>query len=184
MVAHHKTRTSPSKYSDKDPCNFLRTCKDIIKHWLVLPSSVKVYVLFAWLISYDWKYCWLIYCERKILFVCWKSTAYKPSEQGDNQNTSQHMIICVVHIPYIWLYLKCRSYAKAGKKWLKEWMHRIQWSGAFCTRYLEWKCTRSLEQDAAACFSDFHAIGEEPRRMQYPMMKRWSIRSLAQVEFE
>jgi len=30
-----------------------------------------------------WKYCWLICCEKKILFVGWKSTAYKPSEHGD-----------------------------------------------------------------------------------------------------
>ena len=28
--------------------------------------------LFAWLISHGWKYCWLICCERKILFVGWK----------------------------------------------------------------------------------------------------------------
>ena len=28
--------------------------------------------MFAWLISHDWKYCWLICCERKILFVGWK----------------------------------------------------------------------------------------------------------------
>ena len=30
------------------------------------------YALFAWLISHGWKYCWLICCERKILFVSWK----------------------------------------------------------------------------------------------------------------
>ena len=36
----------------------------------------------TWLKSHGWKYRWLICCERKILFVCWKSMAYKPSEQG------------------------------------------------------------------------------------------------------
>jgi hypothetical protein len=36
--------------------------------------------LFIWLKSYGWKYCSLICCERKILFVGWKSTAYKTSE--------------------------------------------------------------------------------------------------------
>ena len=39
-------------------------------------------VLIAWLISHDWKYYWLIYCERKILFVGWKSTTNKLSEGG------------------------------------------------------------------------------------------------------
>ena len=41
-----------------------------------------------------------------------------------------------------------------------------------------------LEQDIATCFLDFHAIGEEPRRIQYPVMERWSVGSLAQVESE
>jgi hypothetical protein len=41
-----------------------------------------------------------------------------------------------------------------------------------------------LERDTAACFLDFHAIGEEPRRMQYPVMERRSLGSLAQVESE
>ena len=41
-----------------------------------------------------------------------------------------------------------------------------------------------LEQDTAACFLDFHAIGEEPRRIQYPVMERRSVGSLAQVKFE
>ena len=34
------------------------------------------------LVSHSWKYCWLICCERKILFVDWKNTAYKSNEQG------------------------------------------------------------------------------------------------------
>ena len=29
------------------------------------------------LISHGWNYSWLIWCERKILFVGWKSTTYK-----------------------------------------------------------------------------------------------------------
>ena len=41
-----------------------------------------------------------------------------------------------------------------------------------------------LERDTAACFLDFHAIGEEPRRMQYPVMEHRSVGSLAQVESE
>ena len=28
-----------------------------------------------------------------------------------------------------------------------------------------------LERDTTACFLDFYAIGEEPRRMQYPIME-------------
>jgi hypothetical protein len=40
------------------------------------------FALLAWLKSHGWKYFSLIYCERKILFVGWKSTAYKTSEQG------------------------------------------------------------------------------------------------------
>ena len=47
-----------------------------------LNSESKDFALFAWLISHGWKYCWLICCERKILFVGWKSTTYKPSEHG------------------------------------------------------------------------------------------------------
>ena len=34
----------------------------------------------VWLISHGWKYCWLIWCERKILFVSWKRIAYKPNK--------------------------------------------------------------------------------------------------------
>ena len=46
-------------------------------------SIFRRHPLFAWLISHGWKYCWLICRERKILFIGWKSTAYKPNEQGD-----------------------------------------------------------------------------------------------------
>jgi len=41
-----------------------------------------------------------------------------------------------------------------------------------------------LDQDTTACFLDFHARGDEPRRMQYPVMERRSVGSLAQVESE
>jgi hypothetical protein len=41
-----------------------------------------------------------------------------------------------------------------------------------------------LERETTACFLDFHAIGEEPRRMQYPVMERRYVGSLAQVESE
>jgi hypothetical protein len=41
-----------------------------------------------------------------------------------------------------------------------------------------------LEQDTAARFLDFHAIGEDPRRIQYHVMEQRSVGSLAQVESE
>ena len=40
-----------------------------------------ILALFAWLISQAEKYYLLICCERKILFLHWKSTAHKTSEQ-------------------------------------------------------------------------------------------------------
>jgi hypothetical protein len=33
--------------------------------------------------------------------------------------------------------LEMQVVCKARKKWLKEWMHGIQWSGIFCIRYLD-----------------------------------------------
>ena len=39
-----------------------------------------------------------------------------------------------------------------------------------------------LDRDTSACFLDFHARGDDPRRMQYPMMEWRSVGSLAQVE--
>ena len=39
------------------------------------------------LCSLGW-YRWLIYCEREILFVGWKGTAYKPSEHGVDEASS------------------------------------------------------------------------------------------------
>ena len=49
----------------------------------------------AWLISHVWNYCWLICCERKILFVGWKSMTYKPSEHDDS--------IIIWHIVYFYI---------------------------------------------------------------------------------
>jgi hypothetical protein len=43
------------------------------------------YALFAWLKSRNWKYYLLICCEKKIMFVAWKSMAYKTSEQDASQ---------------------------------------------------------------------------------------------------
>ena len=40
------------------------------------------------------------------------------------------------------------------------------------------------DRDTSACFLDFHARGDEPRRMQYPVMERRSVGSLAQMESE
>ncbi|CAN6312107.1 unnamed protein product [Urochloa humidicola] len=40
MVNYDKTRPFPSNYITSYPYDFLRICKDIIKHWLVLPDSV------------------------------------------------------------------------------------------------------------------------------------------------
>ena len=42
----------------------------------------------------------------------------------------------------------------------------------------------ALDRDTIACFLDFHARGDEPRKMQYLVMERRSIGSLAQVESE
>jgi len=42
------------------------------------PAPKTFYRLFG-LISYGWKYCWLIYYKRKILFIMWKRITYKPS---------------------------------------------------------------------------------------------------------
>jgi len=39
--------------------------------------------LFAGLKSHGWKYCSLVYCERKILLAGRKSTAYKTSERAE-----------------------------------------------------------------------------------------------------
>ena len=50
------------------------------------------------------KYGWLICCERKILFVGWKSTAYKPNEQD----------VCG----------KVRADARQGK-WYADWSEMI-----------------------------------------------------------
>jgi len=55
-------------------------------------ALLKMVYLFAWLISHGWKYCWLICCERKILFVGWKSTAYKASEQGQENSIVLQML--------------------------------------------------------------------------------------------
>ncbi|CAL5058018.1 unnamed protein product [Urochloa decumbens] len=41
MIAYDKMREFPSKYITSYPYDFLRICKDVIKHWLVLPDSVK-----------------------------------------------------------------------------------------------------------------------------------------------
>jgi hypothetical protein len=41
--------------------------------------------------SHGWKYCLLIYYERKILFVGWKSTAY--NERG-RRNTRETCFVC------------------------------------------------------------------------------------------
>ena len=49
----------------------------------IISQLLAATALFAWLIGHGWKYGWLICCERKILFVDWKSTVYKPSEQGE-----------------------------------------------------------------------------------------------------
>jgi hypothetical protein len=45
-----------------------------------LPKNNRT--LFVWLKRHGWKYYSLISCERKTLFVDWKSMAYKPNEQG------------------------------------------------------------------------------------------------------
>ena len=61
-------------------------CKDLRVIWSLnfrslasqtyLPCSFGLF----WLISHGWKYYWLIWCERKLLFIDWKSTAYKSNK--------------------------------------------------------------------------------------------------------
>ena len=46
--------------------------------------------LFTSQIRHGWKYCWLICCERKLLFIDWKSTTYKPNEQDSEQGLWQY----------------------------------------------------------------------------------------------
>ena len=53
-------------------------------NWKATDLLLVLYDMFAWLISQDWKYCWLICCERKILFIDWKSTPYKPVNRAIN----------------------------------------------------------------------------------------------------
>ena len=58
-----------------------------------------------------WKYCWLICYEKKILFVGWKSTAYKPSEHGVFQPWVVHCIALVLHwLPLAALVVYCATY--------------------------------------------------------------------------
>jgi len=50
------------------------------------------------LIRHDWKYCWLIWCERKILFVDWKSMTYKPNKYKRTglAGTSLYQVTCKI----------------------------------------------------------------------------------------
>ena len=74
LVLTQNTRPQPGKYPTKQ---------------LAVAGQ---FALFAWLITHGWKYCWLICYERKILFVGWKSTTYKPSEYGGNSfGPCQHL---------------------------------------------------------------------------------------------
>ena len=52
----------PATKPDQTSTSFLRHNQTMGNH----------FVLFTWLISHNWKYCWLIYCKKKILFVDWK----------------------------------------------------------------------------------------------------------------
>jgi hypothetical protein len=45
--------------------------------WAVYKKKIQMFLR-----NFTKKYCSLIYYERKILFLCWNSTADKPSEQG------------------------------------------------------------------------------------------------------
>ena len=55
----------------------------------------------VWLISHSWKYCWLIWCERKILFVGWKSTAYKPNKPKRTGRMSPYNFSSLQSSPFI-----------------------------------------------------------------------------------
>ena len=81
----------------------------------------------VWLVSYDWKYCYLIWCERKILFIDWKSTIYRldkhkrtwrlwvrriPTVNGFiNQRVDPLACLLLVQLSYYemrWDYMSCR----------------------------------------------------------------------------
>jgi hypothetical protein len=52
-------------------CNKLMPgCISLVGTTLVHKRSVN-FSMFAWLIRHGWKYCWLICCERKILYHHW-----------------------------------------------------------------------------------------------------------------
>jgi len=94
-------------------------------HWSVdhTPGSFGL----VWLISRSWKYYWLIWCERKILFVGWKSTAYKPNKTQTNRSITMSSV-CYASLTvncwmdgsrsdccqaYVWLQL-CKNTAHQG----------------------------------------------------------------------
>ena len=65
----------------------------------------KILTLFALLKSYGWKYCSLIYYKRKILFVCWNSTAHKTSAQGHYRHV-------------LFIYVQCLGPGRLGLRFL------------------------------------------------------------------
>ena len=74
VLSNITARLCMACYRPRNPSS----CKSIV----ICQQIMGVNALFAWLISHGWKYCWLIYCKRKILFVGCKNTAYKLNEQG------------------------------------------------------------------------------------------------------
>jgi hypothetical protein len=62
------------------PCHPWPMC-DSVPQLFILPHRLMPCSLgLVWLISHSWKYCWPIWCERKILFVDWKNMAYKSNK--------------------------------------------------------------------------------------------------------
>ena len=61
----------------------------------------KLYALFAWLISHGWKYCWLICCERKILFVGWKVQLISQTNRAYDREHIICLKLSIVSVSFI-----------------------------------------------------------------------------------
>ncbi|KAL6642781.1 hypothetical protein ACP70R_020962 [Stipagrostis hirtigluma subsp. patula] len=54
MIRHDNARKNRSCYNTGDPYDYLLVCKNLIKHWLVLPESVKINVLTGRELCKEW----------------------------------------------------------------------------------------------------------------------------------
>jgi len=73
-------RTSYLRYMHGRASFFLRGSPTI--KYSTLCKTNKMFVPFIWLISHDWKYCWLIFFKRRILFIGWKIRLISPANRA------------------------------------------------------------------------------------------------------